>query len=64
MQRESDSPTDCNGLFVLDGLSSFEWMGVPLSHLKRFIRAIFALCSKVRDAYILDHLYRPLNTYP
>jgi len=55
MQHESDSPTDCNGLFVLDGLSSYEWMGVPLSHLKRFIRAIFALCSKRRYALLIRH---------
>lgn len=60
MQRDSNVSSDNEGLLVLDGLSSFEWMGVPTIHLKRFVRAMFALCAKA-SAHILT--FANANSY-
>ncbi|KLO07577.1 hypothetical protein SCHPADRAFT_932339 [Schizopora paradoxa] len=55
MERDSDRSSGGEGLLVLDGLSSFEWMGMPMIHLKRFIRALFALCTKRSFSLLIRH---------
>ena len=34
-------------LVILDDLASFEWIGIPMEDIDRFIRALCALCRQV-----------------
>ena len=34
-------------LVILDDLASFEWIGIPMEDINRFIRALCALCRQV-----------------
>ncbi|KAL5534426.1 hypothetical protein ACEPAG_888 [Sanghuangporus baumii] len=42
-------------LVILDGLSLVEWCGTALLEVKRFVRALRALCSKYNAALIIRH---------
>ncbi|TDL28685.1 hypothetical protein BD410DRAFT_711499, partial [Rickenella mellea] len=42
-------------LVILDSFSSLEWMGVPLSNMKQFIRALRDLCLKSNACLIIRH---------